>query len=259
MSSYKNIVITGASSGVGRALAIYYAGPNTNLCLISRGITSPIADTEDICKRKGASTFTFSADVQDESSMRSIAKSFISAVGAVDLVIANAGIREVEDENNQDLSISKRVMNVNFFGVLNTVSPFLLMFKEQKNGHIAVISSIAAYRGMPNSGIYSASKAALNIWFESLRLRISGDNLKITVISLSFVSTEMTARLPFWMPGLLTPDEAATKIGNAILRKKRTIIIPWQSAIIWSLLNNMPNRLYDGFILFAKKYGPRRR
>jgi short-subunit dehydrogenase len=190
--------------------------------------------------------------------MRSIAKRFISAVGTVDLVVANAGIREVEDENNQDLSISRRVMNVNFFGVLNTVSPFLLNFKEQNKGHIAVISSIAAYRGMPNSGIYSASKAALNIWFESLRLRMGG-YLKITVISLSFVSTEMTAKLPFWMPGLLTPDEAATKIGKAILKKNRTVIIPWQSAIIWSLLNNMPNRLYDSFILFAKKYGPRKR
>lgn len=258
MNVYKNIVITGASCGIGKALALYYAKPDVNLCLIARGISAPMKELDQLCRAQGASTFIFHADVVDEQSMRKIAAQFVNSVGVIDLVIANAGIRQVEDENNQDLSIARKVMDVNFFGVLNTISPYLPVFKSQRGGHLAIISSIAAYRGMPNSGIYSASKAALNIWFESLRLRCKLDNIKITVISLSFVNTEMTANLSFWMPGLLSPIQSAQKIAKAIEKGCRTVIIPWQSKIIWSILIVMPNIFYDRFILLAKKYGTKK-
>lgn len=259
MNNLSNIIITGASSGVGRALALHYSRPNVNLCLIARGITADLADVGELCKLRGASIFLFEGDVSNEQRMADIANSFIKSVGSVSLVIANAGIREVEDDANQDASIPRRVMNVNFFGVLNTIRPFLPLFKIQNKGQIAVISSIAAYRGMPNSGIYSASKAALNVWLESLRLRLSKSNVVVTVISLSFVNTPMTAKLPFWMPGLMEPEAAARKIGKAILKKSRTTIIPWQSWIIWGCLVIMPNILFDKFILLAKKFGPKRK
>ncbi len=254
-----NIVITGASSGVGRALALHYSRPDVHLCLISRGLTANLSDVSDLCRQLGATTYLFNADVSNEVEMDSVAHSFIASVGAVDLVIANAGIREVEDGGNRNSTLPRRVMDVNFFGVLNTVRPFLPAFKHHKKGHIAVISSIAAYRGMPNSGIYSASKAALNVWFESLRLRSAASNIKITVISLSFVNTPMTSKLPFWMPGLMEPEVAAAKIARAIERNCRTIIIPWQSKIIWGILIVMPNIIFDKFILFAKKFGPKRK
>lgn len=259
LSLYKNIVITGASSGVGKALALFYSRPGVNLCLIARGVSGSFSDLIIDCKAKGATIYPFYVDVCIGSSMDEVANSFINEVGSIDLVIANAGIREVEDEGNQDASIPHLVMGVNFFGVLNTVRPFLPLFKKQNSGHIAVISSIAAYRGMPNSGIYSASKAALNVWFESLRLRTAKNKLKITVISLSFVNTPMTSKLPFWMPGLMEPEEAASKIGRAIAHNCRTIIIPWQSKIIWGLLILMPNILFDKFIIFAKRFGPKRK
>lgn len=259
MNNLKNIVITGASSGVGRALAIHYSRPDINLCLVARGITADLSVVSELCRLRGATVYQFNADVSIEQDMIDVANSYIESVGSVDLVIANAGIREVEDDANQDSAIPRKVMEVNFFGVLNTIRPFLPIFKNQNKGQIAVISSIAAYRGMPNSGIYSASKAALNVWLESLRLRCYKNNLVVTVISLSFVNTLMTAKLPFWMPGLMEPEAAARKIGKAIAKKSRTTIIPWQSWIIWGCLVVMPNILFDKFILLAKKFGPKRK
>ena len=176
----------------------------------------------------------------------------------VDIVIANAGIRGEEDQDCQDTHIPEEIMRVNYFGVVNTFSPFIRPMKAAGHGQLVVISSIASFRGTPNSGAYSASKAAVNVWSESLRLRLVAHGVGLTTVCLGFVNTAMTEGLPFWMPGILTSEEAAVLIAGKIRKKVRVAILPWQSRLIWNVFRILPGTIYDKLILWAKANGPKR-
>ena len=251
------ILITGASSGVGAALAEHYAGVGTTLGLLARR-SSQLHITAEICRSKGAVVYEYVADVTTIAMIRGFAAEFLDKVGHVDIVIANAGIRGEEDEDCQETNIAEEVMHVNFFGVINTFSPFIKPMKISGRGQLVAISSIASFRGTPNSGAYSASKSAVNLWTESLRLRLMPYGLSVTTIGLGFVNTAMTEGLPFWMPGILSPQEAAVLIANKIKNKARVTIIPWQSRLIWNGFRILPGRIYDKLILWTKAHGPKR-
>jgi len=257
ISSQLVICITGASSGIGAALSEYYARPGVVLALLARDLTE-LKSISERCLAKGAVVYEYLADVTDHDAMRKSAADLLDRVEYVDLVIANAGIRGEEDADCQDTSIAEEIMRVNYFGVINTFSPFIRPMKARGRGQLAVISSIAAFRGTPNSGAYSASKAAVNVWTESLRLRLAPFGIGLTTICMGFVNTAMTADLPFWMPGILTPAQAAALIAKSVEKKRRVVTLPWQSRFIWTIFRILPGAMYDKLILLAKAHGPKR-
>ena len=216
--SSRVVCITGASSGIGAALSEYYAQPGMTLALLARDEVE-LRTISEKCRAKGAVVHEYVADVTDVEAMRRCATDLLGRVERVDIVIANAGIRGEEDPDCQDTQIAEEIMRVNYFGVINTFSPFIRPMKARGHGQLAVISSIASFRGTPNSGAYSASKAAVNVWTESLRLRLIPHGISLTTICLGFVNTAMTAGLPFWMPGILSPEKAAALIAKNIAKE----------------------------------------
>jgi short-subunit dehydrogenase len=251
--TFKNIFITGASSGIGRELCFKYAAPGVTLGMLSNSNSGGLEETASSCRAKGAVVVTYLADVSDTAAMRRCIAEYITAAGHADLVIANAGVRHEEAEDYSDTEKSWRLMEVDVLGVMNTISPFVSLMKSRKAGPLAVVSSISAFRGTQNSGIYSASKAAVNIWMESMRLRLIPYSVKVTVLCPGFVKTAMTEGLTFWQPGSLSADRAAEIIQEGIARGKRTCVFPWQSRLIWGTFKLMPGELYDFLITFLKK------
>lgn len=249
--------ITGASSGIGAALAEYYAQPGATLALMARREVE-LKEVSDRCRAKGALVHEYVADVTDIEAVRKCAGDFLAHVCGVDIVIANAGTRGEEDRDCQETQIPEEIMRVNYFGVINTFSPFIRPMKALGRGQLVAISSIASFRGTPNSGAYSASKAAVNVWSESLRLRLIAHGISLTTVCLGFVNTAMTEGLPFWMPGILTPEKAAILIAEKIRKKARVTILPWQSRFIWNVFRILPGTIYDKLIVWAKAHGPKR-
>lgn len=244
--------ITGASSGIGKALAEFYAKPGVTLGLVARR-SSKLEEVAHYCQNLGAQVYSYVADVGDARSMWESANDFLCRTGSVDVVIANAGIRAEENEDYLDWDLPLSVMKTNFIGVINTFGPFIPSMREKKTGHLVVISSIAAFRGTQNSGLYSASKAAVNIWTESLRLRLKPFEISVSTLCSGFVDTEMTKDITFSMPGLLSAEEAAKAIDYAVRHRKRVYTFPWQSRFIWTLFRVLPGYLYDELIMLAKR------
>jgi short-subunit dehydrogenase len=249
-STCENIFITGASRGIGAALSEFYAKPGVSLGLLSKG-AEDLEAVASRCRTKGAVVHTYVGDVADAEHVARCASDFQSRVNFVDLVIANAGIR-LEDAEYLDTSIPARMMEVNYLGVVHTILPFIARMKERGSGHLAAMSSIGAYRGTPNSGAYAASKGAVNLWTEGLRLSLKPHGICVSTLCSGFVRTDMTKDLNFWMPGLLSPEEAANIIASAIHRRKRLVTFPWQAKMIWTLFRVLPGPLYDRLILWAK-------
>lgn len=255
-SESRVIWITGASSGIGEALSKRYAAPGTTLSLLARNEVE-LRSVAEYCRSQGAVVYEYLVDVCDVELMRKCANDFLGHIGSVDIVIANAGIRREEDEDCQKWQIPEEIMRVNYMGVINTFSPFIRAMKERYSGQLVVISSIGAFRGTPNSGAYSASKAAVNVWSESLRLRLVPYGVNVTTICMGFVATAMTEGLAFSMPGILTADEAANLIAKSIKSRKRVVTLPWQSRFIWTVFRVLPGVLYDKLILWAKSRHPK--
>lgn len=254
----KSIFITGASSGIGEALSLRYAGERATLGLLatdSRGALDAVAQA---CRRSGATVYTYRADVSDATAIGDAARDFLSHADTIDIVIANAGVAIVDDSADDMLTVAKANMNINYYGVINTIEPFIHAMKHQKSGSFVIISSISALRATHNSGPYSASKAAINLWAEGLRLRLRPFAISVTTLRVGFVDTRMTQMSTFWMPGLITADNAATLIGRKVRRKVRTAVLPWTSGGLWTVFSLMPDALYDWLIDTAKQRHVRR-
>lgn len=249
---YQSVFITGASSGIGEALSILYAKEGVTLGLLSTDTSNNLEDVADRCRVKGAKVITYIADVSEKLDMSECASDFQTRAGNIDLVIANAGVAFVEDGDFSETEIPMRNMKVNYFGVINTFLPFIAHMKKSKSGHLVIISSISSLRSTHNSGAYSASKAAINLWSEGLRLRLRPYQIPVTTLCVGFVDTAMTKNNPFWMPGLISAPKAAQLISNAIARKKRFVTLPWQSGGLWIIFHLMPGAMYDWFIDWAK-------
>jgi len=253
----RSIWITGASSGVGAALSELYAKPGVVMGLLARRQLE-LNIVSERCRAKGAVVYEYVADVTDGTLLKKLSEDFLATVGHIDIVIANAGIRGEEDQDYQDNLIAEELMKVNYFGLIHTITPFIKQMKAASKGQIVAISSIGSFCATPNSGAYSASKAAVNIWTESLRLRLVHHGISVTTIGLGFVDTAMTEGLPFWIPGMLSPQKAAILIQKKIKNKSRLPIIPWQSNLIWNGFRILPGVVYDKLITWAKAHGPKR-
>lgn len=253
------VFITGGSSGIGESLALQYAGPGNVVGLLSRDTNGRLETVSQACREKGAEVFTFVADARDPTVMEKAAQDFMSLAGGIDIVVANAGVSVPDDTPNiTTLDIARANMDGNYFGVINTVTPFLALMKRQRHGSIAITSSISSLRSTHNSGPYSASKAAVNMWAEGLRLQLRSFGISITVLRVGFVDTEMTRGNPFWMPGLISADKAAALIINKTNRKTRIAVLPWTSGGLWTVFSLMPGPLYDWLIDTVKQRNDRR-
>jgi len=243
-----NVFVTGASSGIGEALARHYAGNGATLGLFARRR----AELDRIAAVLAPATVaTYAGDVRDAAALAQAGADFIARFGVPDIVIGNAGIsRGVLTGEAEDMPVFKDVFDTNVQGLVQTFQPFLAAMAEARRGTLVGVASVAGFRGLPGSGAYSASKAAAITYLESLRVEMQGSGVSVVTICPGFIATPMTARNPYWMPFLLAPDKAARLIARAIERKRRFYVLPWQMAWVGRLLRITPRPLYE--LAFAR-------
>jgi len=237
------IIITGASSGLGKALAKHYASLGAILGLIARSKTSLKALVNEL---PDTGTVFYDIDVRDAESMQSAAGDFILRYGCPDIVIASAGISQgTLTEYAEDSKVFESILATNVTGIVNTFQPFITVMRTQGKGNLVGISSVASYRGLPGGSAYSASKAAVNSYLESLRVEMYGSGVSVITICPGYIVTPMTADNPFQMPFIMPAETAAKKIVHIINHRKLFSVIPWQMAIVARILKLLPNFIYD--------------
>jgi short-subunit dehydrogenase len=242
----KVVLITGASSGIGRGLALELARRGAKLGLMARRSELLEELAADIAaENKNAGVLLLPVDVQDANAMRVAGQRLSSAFGHVDVLIANAGTGVTNSGAEFDPAKLSAVINVNVVGAANSVAAVLPEMLARGSGHLVVISSLAAYRGLPKSAAYCASKAGVSAMFESLRLDLGPRGINVTIIHPGFIKTALTAGRKARLPWLMEVDEAANKILGAIEKRKKTYAFPWQLATLVRLGMIMPNSMYD--------------
>lgn len=249
------VFITGASSGIGRALAEFYAREGAALGLAARRADPLHALAATLDDLGAVSVSCYPLDVADTDALRAAAEDFIARHGAPDIVIANAGVSSgTLTECAEDLAVIRRIFEINVLGMAATFSPFIAAMRAAaqsgNGGRLVGIASVAGIRGLPGAEAYSASKSAVITYLESLRLEMRASGIKVVTIAPGYIATPMTAINPYRMPFLLPPDEAARRFARAIARGCSYTVIPWQMGIVAKLLRLLPNGLYDR--LFAK-------
>ena len=237
------VFITGASSGIGEALAAFYAARGATLGLAARR-----ADRlEALNVRLGGQHACYPLDVTDAAALHDAATDFVARFGAPDIVIANAGVSTgTLTEYEEDLPAFRRVMDTNVYGMAATFAPFIPALKAAGGERRLVgIASVAGIRGLPGAEAYSASKAAAIAYLESLRLEMRPYGIKVVTIAPGYIETPMTAVNRYRMPFLLPADVAAARFASAIERAVSYAVIPWQMGIVAKVLRALPNGIYD--------------
>jgi short-subunit dehydrogenase len=231
------VVITGASSGIGEALARFYASEDCVLGLIAR---RPIQISLP------GKVVPYQGDVTDPAGMQAVAKDFVARHGAPDLVLANAGIGVgTHGDDIADVDKLRRVLEVNVVGLATTLAAFAPSMRAAGRGTLAGIASVAGFRGLAGNGAYSASKAAAIKWLEALRVELRGSGVAVVCVCPGYIDTPMTRVNRFRMPFLIPADDAARRIARAIAARRRLAVIPWQMALVSALLRGIPGALYD--------------
>ena len=243
-----SIFITGASSGIGEALARHYAATGASVGLFARRE----AELERVAAALApARVAAYGGDVRDAAALADAARDFLARFGAPDVVIASAGVsRGTVTDHAEDLPAFRSVLETNVMGMVNAFQPFIGSMRAARRGALVGIASIAGFRGLPGSGAYSASKAAAIGYLESLRVDLRGSGVSVVTVCPGYVATPMTAENPYRMPFLMEPAVAARKIAHAIAARKRFYVLPWQMAIAGRALRMLPRPLYDR--VFAK-------
>ncbi len=248
-----NIFITGASSGIGAALANEFAKRGACLGLVARRRDA----LDGIAAVLPGRHHTYIADVTDKDELIGAAHAFDAAVGGTDIVIANAGISVgVKTEFYEDLDQFVRVFDTNVIAMATTFHPFIAGMKARGRGTLVGIASVAGVRGLPGSDAYCASKAAAIVYCESLRIEMAKYGVKVVTISPGFIRTSMTKRNPYQMPFLMDVDAFAQRAADAIVAGVRYRTIPWQMGWVTALLKVMPRWLFDR-IVAGRKQKPR--
>ena len=246
----KRVFITGASSGIGMALAREFSDEDVVLGLISRRIEQ----LDNLANDLATDVYVYAADVGDSLAMKSAAEAFIQSVGVPDLVIANAGVSSgTLTSEAKDQVVFEQIMRTNVLGMVHTYQPFVEAMKIRGSGTLVGISSIAGFRGIPGSGAYSASKAAVTAYLESLRVELSSSGVNVLTVCPGYIKTPMTDVNPFYMPFLMDADRAARSIRKAIIKKKRFHVLPWQMSLVGFFLRLMPRYLYDSLMRRAPR------
>lgn len=233
----KTAVITGASSGIGWELAKVLAGEGARVGLVARRKDRLDALADEI-RRGGGAAAARAADVGDREQTVEAIRELAGELGPVDLLVAAAGVgtpTEIEPPNTPDV---EQMFRVNVLGVVYAIEAVLPEMLRRGSGHLAAISSIAAYKGLPRESGYCASKAAVNSYMEGLRLQLRSRGIAVTTICPGFVKTPMTEHHQFHMPWLLEADDAARRIARALKNKRKVYNFPWQMALCMRLTKN---------------------
>lgn len=246
------VVITGASGGIGRALALAYAAPGVVVHLLGRN-SERLEAAAAAVRKAGGTARTHVADVLDAASMTETL-SAIDTASPIDLLVANAGISAGTKGGAESPEQIRAVFAVNLEGVLNTVLPILPAMRARRAGQVAIVSSIAGFRGIAGAPAYCASKAAVRVWGEGLRAEAAADGVRVNVICPGFVETPMTGANGFPMPFLIDAARAARTIKAGLARNRGRITFPWQMAIVGWLLRALP----DGLLTRALSRMPRK-
>jgi short-subunit dehydrogenase len=245
------VFITGASSGIGEALARHYAAQGATLALVARrgDLLQQIASSLD------TPVAIYTLDVRDTDALAQAAENFIQHHGVPDIVIANAGVsRGTLTEQKEDTAAFRAILEINVLGLLNTFQPFIAGMKARGNGTLVGIASIAGIRGLPGAGAYSASKAAAISYLESLRVEMQQYGIHVTTIAPGYIKTPMTDVNSYSMPFLMDADIAAAKMAKAITAKRRFFVIPWQMGWLARFMRFIPPFMWD----WAMKNAPKK-
>ncbi|HEX5393501.1 MAG TPA: SDR family oxidoreductase [Rhodocyclaceae bacterium] len=240
------VFLTGASSGIGAALARHYAAQGAELGLAARRSDLLNQLAEELARTCGVRCHCYPLDVTDAPALTAAAADFMAQAGVPDIVIANAGISAgTLTEETEDIPAFARVFNVNVMGMVHTFSPFAAPMHRAGRGRLVGIASVAGIRGLPGAGAYSASKAAVLGYLESLRVELRGSGVKVVTVAPGYIETPMTAVNDYAMPFMLPVDVAVKRMARVIDAGKSFAVVPWQMGVVARIMRLLPNRLYD--------------
>lgn len=240
----KTILITGASSGIGKAVAEKFLNENCRLILTARRtrLIKEYAETAQITKN---SPLIIGCDVSKKEEVASAYKLIKEKIGKIDIAILNAGVGHAVTPENYNSLYAEQIFGVNIMGIVYWVEQLLPEYLKSRQGMIVGVSSLADNRGFSGSGFYCASKAAASIYMEGLRVELKRYGIKVITVKPGFVKTPMTDQNKFEMPFLISPDKAAQIIINGIKKEKRVIQFPWQTVFLTRIVGLLPGSFYE--------------
>ena len=248
------IFLTGASSGIGEALARHYAGEGAILGLFARRGDK----LRELQLSLPTPSETYAGDVRDLAAVAVAAEDFITRHGVPDIVIGNAGVSYgTLTENGPDAAVFRETLDINVLGLVHTFQPFVAAMRARKSGSLVGIASVAGFRGLPGATAYSASKAAAISYLEGLRVELHGSGVQVTTLCPGFIATPMTSRNPYPMPFIIDADDAARRFARIIAARKSYAVVPWQMAIVGRMLKLVPNVLFDALMAKRKRKPPK--
>jgi len=236
----KTIWITGASSGIGKALAIKFSKEGWNVAISARRGNL----LEEIAKSNN-NIYPFPLDVTNSEKCKSIFESIIKKTGEINISVFCAGIHDPKSEKKLNIEKIREIMEVNFFGTVNSINAIYDYYKEKKSGQISIVSSVAGYRGLPAAGAYCASKSALSSFAESLYFDLKRFNVRVSLVNPGFIKTPMTDQNDFPMPMMKSAEFAAEQMFKGLTQKKAfEIHFPVAFTSMMKVLKVIPNGLY---------------
>ncbi len=243
----KNIFITGASSGIGEYVAYEYAKQGATIGLAARR-KELLEKVSAKCKELGGKPIIYEINVSNQTATKIAIDDFITDSGGIDIVIANAGFSGRVDLKSGNSDEINRMLSTNILGVTNTILPAIPKMIKQQSGRVVVVSSIAGFRGLPGRSGYSASKVAIRFMANSWRALFAKYGISFTTICPGFIDTDLTSDHKYHMPFLMNVDVFAKKMVNAIEKKKKTYIAPWQWRFVIPLIKAVPEWLLNIFV-----------
>ncbi len=236
--------ITGASSGIGKAISLRLAADGYHLALAARRVEL-LEDLAANIRSKGGEARVYPVDVADTDAITAAVRAADEAFGGLDLVIANAGVGRQRWAGKASFDDVESTLQINILGAAATLLAVLPKMVERGRGHVVGVSSLAGYRGLPKSAAYSGSKAFLRIFLEGLRIDLRGTGVAVTDVQPGFVRTPMTDDNKNPMPFLVEPEAAADQIARGIARRASVVTFPWQLATLVRSAQALPNGLWD--------------
>ena len=236
----KSIWITGASSGIGKALALKFAKEGWKVAISARreNLLNEISQSNE-------NIMSFPLDVTDSEKCKNVFENIKNKIGEIDISVFCTGIHDPKSEKSLNLEKVKKIMEVNFFGTINSINSVYDYYKNRKSGHISIVSSVAGYRGLPAAGAYCASKSALSSFAESLYFDLKRFNIRVSLVSPGFIKTPMTDKNDFKMPFLKTPEYSADKIYDGLIKSNKfEIHFPKSLTLVLKFFKIIPDRFY---------------